>query len=382
MIRRRMQRWIRKAADFLPKGHSLPDDAWRVRHRTLLTLLVAHVVGVFVFALTQGEEPLHAAAEAAVLAVFAAVGWLTTGPGRRRQLSSAVTAVGLVASSAVLVHLSGGVIEMHFHFFVMVGVMTLYQDWQPFLLAVGFVVVHHGLIGTLAPEQVYNHPAAVAHPFRWALVHGLFVLAASVASVVAWKLNEEQAMRDGLTRLANRRLFLDRLGHALARSQRSSALLAVLYIDLDGFKEVNDNLGHATGDQLLTLVAERLRGIIRPSDTTARLGGDEFAVLVEDVVGEAEASYVAERILAALAAPFSIHGSDVTVGASIGIALNEPGITVDDLLKHADKAMYTAKSLGRGQCCFFGASDVQEADQPDKSSLPGKTSPSVEQTTS
>lgn len=148
MVPSRAQHWVRQAVDFLPKGHSLPEDAWRVRHRT-------------------------AVAEAGIIAVFAAVGWGSTGPGRRRQFSSAVIAVGLVVSSAVLVHLSGGIIEMHFHFFVMVGILTLYQDWVPFLLAVGFVVAHHGLAGALVPGKVYNHPDAVAHPFKWALIHGL-----------------------------------------------------------------------------------------------------------------------------------------------------------------------------------------------------------------
>ena len=354
VVLRWMRRTTRQVVDHLPKGHSLPDDAWRVRHRTLTYLLTAHVAGVVAFGLTRRQPVVHLLVEAGIVAAFAAVGWAATGPGRRRQVSSAVTAVGLVVSSAVLVHLSDGVIEMHFHFFVMVGILTLYQDWVPFLLAIGFVVVHHGLVGTLAPAQVYNHPAAIAHPFRWALVHGLFVLAASMASIVAWKLNEEQALKDGLTRLANRRLFRDRLGHALARGQRNRGLLAVLYIDLDGFKGVNDELGHAGGDHLLTLVAERLRAVIRPSDTAARLGGDEFAVLVEDVIAEAEASYIAERILAALATPFAVHGTEVTVGASIGIALNTPGAELDDLLNNADAAMYAAKSEGKGRCVVFG----------------------------
>ena len=333
------------AFDYLPKGHSLPEEVWRVRHRTLTYLLWAHVVGLFILGLVLGEGPAHSAVEASVVGVFALVGRAAIG---RRNLASTVTALGLVVASAVLVHLSGGMIEMHFHFFVMVGILTLYQDWQPFLLAVGFVVAHHGILGTLAPSTVYNHPAAVAQPFRWAVVHGVFVLAASIASVVAWKLNEEQAMQDALTRLPNRRLFYDRVAHGLARTARRQISLAVVYVDLDGFKEVNDTLGHAGGDQLLVLVAERIRGLVRPSDTAARIGGDEFAVLVEDVVGEAEASYVAERLLAALASPFVVRGVEVVVGASAGIAISQPGISMDELLMKADGAMYEAKAAGRG----------------------------------
>ena len=345
-----LRRWRRVALDFLPKGHSLPEEAWRVRHRTLSYLLRAHVVGLFVLGLALGESVAHSALEAAVVGSFALLGRLATG---HRLLASATTALGLVVASAVLVHLSDGVIEMHFHFFVMVGILTLYQDWLPFLLAIGFVVGHHGVLGTLAPTTVYNHPAAVAQPFRWALVHGVFVLAASIASVVAWKLNEEQAMQDALTRLPNRRLFHDRVAHAIARSTRRPACLAVIGLDLDGFKGVNDNLGHAAGDQLLVLVAERIKALVRPSDTAARIGGDEFAVLVEDVAGEAEASYVAERLLDALATPFAVRGEEVVVGASAGVALSEPGISMDELLVHADRAMYEAKAAGRGRVCVF-----------------------------
>jgi diguanylate cyclase (GGDEF)-like protein len=330
----------------LPKGDSLPEETWRVRHRTLSYLLRVHVAGLFVVGLALGEGPAHSAVEAAVVGVFALASWAASA---RRHVASAVTALGLVVSSAVLVHLAGGTIEMHFHFFVMVGILTLYQDWLPFLLAVGFVVTHHGVVGALVPSAVYNHPAAVAQPLRWAVVHGVFVLAASVASVVAWKLNEEQALHDGLTRLPNRRLFHDRVAHALARSARRPSCLAVLYIDLDGFKEVNDSLGHAGGDQLLVLVAERLRTLVRPSDTAARIGGDEFAVLLEEIKGQAEASWVAERLLAAMGAPFLVRGVEVTVGASVGIALGEPRVDVDELLLRADAAMYEAKAAGRGR---------------------------------
>jgi diguanylate cyclase (GGDEF)-like protein len=137
----------------------------------------------------------------------------------------------------------------------------------------------------------------------------------------------------------------------MARTTRRPAPLAVLYLDLDGFKAVNDTLGHAAGDQLLVLVAERLRSVTRPSDTTARIGGDEFAVLIEEIVGEAEAGYVADRLLASLDAPFVVRGVEVHIGGSIGIAVSEPGITLDELLLNADAAMYQAKAAGRGRAC-------------------------------
>ena len=345
-----VKRAVYQARAYLPKGQSLPEDVWRIRHRALCYLLRAHVVLLFAYGLLRGYGVVHSVTDAGIVAIFAS---LATTDGKRRRFASAMAALGLVMSSAVFVHLSGGLIEAHFHFFVMVGILTLYQDWRPFLIAIGFVVFHHAVLGVLAPADVFNHPQAVAHPIQWALIHGAFVLAASIASVVAWRLNEEQALKDSLTRLPNRRLFHDRVGHALARVQRRPGTMAVLFIDLDKFKDVNDSLGHPSGDHLLTSVAERLRAVLRPGDTAARLGGDEFAVLVEDIASESDAVKVAERLLEALATPFNLRGKELVVGASVGIAVSAPGDTVDDLLRNADVAMYTAKQSGRGRYeCF------------------------------
>ena len=345
-------RFVNTVLDYLPKGQLLAEDVWRKRHRTLTYLLWVHVVGIFIFGLVRGYTLLHMTFEASLVGVFAVLA--LSGVGSRR-FSSAMAALGLIMSSAVLVHLSGGTIEMHFHFFVMVGILTLYQDWLPFLLAIGFVVVHHAVLGTLRPTDVYNHQSAIDHPLRWAIIHGVFVLAASAASIVAWRLNEEQALHDSLTRLANRKLFQDRISHALARMQRRPEHLAILFIDLDDFKTVNDSLGHAAGDQVLTIMAERVRACIRPGDTAARLGGDEFAILLEDIKGEAEAASVAERLLHALLVPFTVRNKELTVSASIGIALNGVGDTAEDLLRNADVAMYTAKEAGRGDHAVFEA---------------------------
>ena len=341
---------LRRGLSYLPRGQSLSEDVWRVRHRTLSYLLWAHAVGIFFFALIRGYRIPDALMYASIVAAFALLAG--TDP-KRRKFVSAMNALGLVTSSAVLVQLSGGVIEMHFHFFVMVGVLTLYQDWVPFLLAISFVVLHHAVLGTLDPSAVYNHPEAVAHPFEWALIHGAFVLAASVASIVAWRLNEEQAFRDALTRLPNRALFLDRVSHALARADRQPDVLAALFVDLDGFKDVNDSLGHAAGDQLLCDVAKRLLGCVRAADTVARLGGDEFAILLEDIRGRQYASRVAQRILDALSVPFNVAGRETSVGASIGIALNAGTDTVDTLLRNADVAMYAVKDSGRARYEFY-----------------------------
>jgi diguanylate cyclase (GGDEF)-like protein len=160
-----------------------------------------------------------------------------------------------------------------------------------------------------------------------------------------------QAFHDPLTDLPNRALFLDRLDLGLSRVQRSKSKLAVLFLDVDRFKIVNDSLGHAAGDQLLREVARRLVASIRPGDTAARFGGDEFAILLEDVEGIAAVEQVALRILAALRAPFSVAGRDVFVSASIGIAME--AATAGDMIRDADLAMYRAKAEGKGRHAVF-----------------------------
>ncbi len=161
-----------------------------------------------------------------------------------------------------------------------------------------------------------------------------------------------QAMHDPLTGLPNRSLFADRMLLARARLRRGGAL-ALLFVDLDGFKDVNDRLGHEAGDRLLAEAAGRLSAVLRPSDTVARFGGDEFVVLCENV-DQPTIESIARRIDASLAKPLQIHGLDVTLAASTGIVIsNDPELDGDDLLAAADAAMYEAKRAGRSRHVFF-----------------------------
>jgi diguanylate cyclase len=163
-----------------------------------------------------------------------------------------------------------------------------------------------------------------------------------------------QAFHDPLTGLANRALFTDRLDHAVHLHRRDRRPLAVLCLDLDDFKLVNDSLGHPAGDDLLVRVAERMIGCLRASDTVARLGGDEFAVLIEE--GAENPLIVAERVVEAFRAPFMIDHHALTVRPSIGLASAAAGadeVTADDLLKHADVAMYAAKRARTGAVQLF-----------------------------
>jgi hypothetical protein len=171
------------AQQLLPTGRPIDDDSWRQRHRTVTLLLWAHVGGLAVYGVVRGVNLAHLAIEIVAITALAAV----ANVARSRRLESSAATVGLVSCSALLVHLSGGVIEAHFHFFIMVAVVTLYQSWLPFLLAMAFVVVHHGTVGILDPHSVYNHAAAVNRPWLWALIHGMFVTGAALANLRSWK---------------------------------------------------------------------------------------------------------------------------------------------------------------------------------------------------
>ena len=198
--------------------------------------------------------------------------------------------------------------------------------------------------------------------WRWLLARGLAVrddsgrvvrVAGSITDVTDQKRFEEQllhgAFHDPLTGLPNRALFLDRLTHAVARSQRRAEhIFGVLFLDLDRFKVVNDSLGHRVGDELLKGIARRVEECVRPGDTVARLGGDEFTVLLDDLVRPNDAELVAGRIQESLRAPFQLDGHEVVVSASIGIALSLQQYTsAEDIVRDADTAMYRAKADGK-----------------------------------
>src|SRR3954465_11525773 len=171
----------------LPRGRTLPQDAWERRHKWMLIILWAHVVVLPLYGLAQGYSLLHSAGHMGSLLVLAVLGCAPLAP----RMRSVIVAGGLLTASALVVHTSHGVTEAHFHFFVVIVILALYEDWLPFLLSLAYVVIHHGLMGVIAPHDVYDHADAYSHPFKWAAIHGAFVLAAAAASVVSWRLNED-----------------------------------------------------------------------------------------------------------------------------------------------------------------------------------------------
>ncbi|SFM46793.1 PAS domain S-box-containing protein/diguanylate cyclase (GGDEF) domain-containing protein [Ectothiorhodospira mobilis] len=205
---------------------------------------------------------------------------------------------------------------------------------------------------------------------RWMRVRGLAVrredglayrIAGSMTDITEQRRIQEQlrhdALHDALTGLPNRTLFLDRLRQAIFRTHRAGYRFAVLFLDLDDFKTINDSLGHLQGDRVLVQAARRLEGVLRPGDTVARLGGDEFSILLEGIVDTAEAEAVVRRVQEAFARPIRTQEQDVFVRFSVGIATESGGdASPEDLLRNADTAMYQAKRRSRGGSAVFDLS--------------------------
>jgi len=269
---------------------------------------------------------------------------------------------------------------------LLMGVSTFVMyatGWGP-MLAIGYMYGVASSVRSFGSRAAY--PAAsfafigiglgqIAIALDWAptlvdedLAHGLSVLGGLGLAFPSWVIyataerkeaSEAELVRrafyDPITQLPNRTLFVDRLGRALHRSRVAGAKVAVLFVDLDRFKVVNDSLGHEVGDLLLAGVAERISACVRPGDTVGRLGGDEFTVLLEDVSGEESAIGVAERIREELRLPFVLAGYEVVTGASVGIAVGDADMAAETLLRHADVAMYQAKRRGGSRHEVFDA---------------------------
>ena len=171
----------------MPKGDALAEPAWAYRHRGILAILWLHVLSVTLYGAYMGAAPSLYLGGGGLLGIIALAAQL---PSFSRRLQAAIATYGLMTASALLVHLSEGRIELHFHFFVMMSVIVLYQDWLPFLVGLQFIVLDHGVVGTLMPEMVYGHAEGRAHPWTWALIHASFILAQCAALLYFWRVNE------------------------------------------------------------------------------------------------------------------------------------------------------------------------------------------------
>ena len=271
--------------DYLPRGNTLSDASWQRRHHFLQGLLLAHLVGLLLFGIARGQE-LNEILEALAMP---AAGLLLSRLLRTRRLSSLSVTAGLGACSAALVVLADGAIEAHFHFFVMISFIALYQDWVPFLWNVVFTVLSHGVGSAFIPGLIFNHQSGQTHPWAWSLVHGVAVLAACVGVIVFWRTTEDEqarstALRGQLVESNKRRFTADLLVNLARRNQN------LIYRQLDLLNRLEEHERDA--EQLSHLfqldhLATRIR---RNAESLLVLSGEEparkwgRAVLLVDVV--------------------------------------------------------------------------------------------------
>ncbi len=251
-------------------------------------------------------------------------------------------------------------------FAILGGKPVVVEDWaepQPFAqsAAIQRMGIQSGIVvvieGSRGPFGILGAHSVRAREYDAGDVDFLQSLANVLADALERQAIEDdirhRALHDSLTGLPNRALFLDRLDHTLAALRRRGGLAAILFLDLDHFKLVNDSLGHHVGDELLTAAAPRLKQAVRASDTVARFGGDEFGILLEAIADERDAIQMAERVAAAFSRPFVLDGNEHFVSASVGIALARGGELAAELIRDADAAMYRAKERGRARYELF-----------------------------
>jgi diguanylate cyclase (GGDEF)-like protein/PAS domain S-box-containing protein len=249
-------RLLRTLKGALPTGRTLPAREWERRHRALVALLWAHAVVVPIYGLLRGYGGLHGIGHALPLIGFAGLAMLDMWS---RRLRAIFVVMGLLTASALVVHASHGLTEAHFHFFVIIVVLTIYEDWLAFLLAVGFVVLHHGALGVINREAVFAHGG---NPWAWAGIHGAFVLAAGVAAIAGWRLNEDVRTAAGEVEERFRSAFDD------------AAIGMALVSPGGGYLQVNRALCDLTGYSEAQLLERGPRGITHPDD----LGSDSEAL--------------------------------------------------------------------------------------------------------
>jgi diguanylate cyclase len=269
-----------------------------------------------------------------------------------------VYALGLAAGTYTFGGLTDG---LWMASYLLIGVAAMHPSAREFRLSTRPASrrMSRGRLSFLCGAVLAGPVLAIGHPEELVVVAAAAAVSFGLVMVRMTGLNRQlasagielniRAATDSLTGLANRSAFADRLHASLATEERRAGTLAVLFIDLDDFKDVNDSLGHAAGDELLRVTAQRLDHTIRPGDLVARLGGDEFAVLLDGIPDAASAMAVAERVVTALREPAVIGRGRVQVGASVGMAMRRDGSTLDALMRDADVAMYAAKAKGKNR---------------------------------
>ncbi|MEF8856186.1 MAG: methyl-accepting chemotaxis protein, partial [Haloplanus sp.] len=313
---------------YIPDGHTIPEETWRHRHRNILILVLAQVPLLFALGMYEGAEsvvtgatipsiPLtHVLFELGIVVGLAAA---STVPWVSRRGRTALATVGLLSTSVVLVHFSGGFIEAHFHFFVGMAVVAVYEDWVPFALGIGYVVLTHGVFGMINPERVYNHTAAINNPWVWGLIHGVFVLALAMALMAHWystersreeaehQLQEARAKTEAVADLEEKKAEIER-AKAEAEAARAEAEAKQREVE-----QMNEHL-EAKADAYSAVMAQAAAG-----ELTVRLDAEgeseamaRIAEAFNEMMDETES---AMRNIQAFARDVAAASEDATAGA-------------------------------------------------------------------
>ncbi|HEX2022092.1 MAG TPA: PAS domain-containing protein, partial [Candidatus Thermoplasmatota archaeon] len=313
----------------LPRGLELRSQEWAARHAAIVAVVLAHAVGVAAFGFARGVSPTLVVVESGLIG---ALGLLASWRGASRRFASAVASLALVTASSVIVQFSGGYIEAHFHFFVILAVIAVYQDWVPFLLAILYVALDHGIIGTLAPEMVYNHPDAFAHPWKWAGIHAAMVLGESAALLTGWKISERARERTDLVlastaegivgldaegRVTFANASAERIlgtGGAALRGIPLREAVAASWPDAPDFAQM-DGVARG-GARVAGLTMRAIEWTRSPIETKGALQG--CVVTLRDVTEKASADEARERALSVLAATLESTTDGILVIAQDG----------------------------------------------------------------
>jgi diguanylate cyclase (GGDEF)-like protein len=362
---------------WLPRGSYLAPEEWQRRHRWVLLILASHGPGLLILALlTQPHEPGHVALALAVPVVGTA---LAAVPVLGRRTRSAVAAAAVMACSCAVMLLANGAGPAHLHYFLMIPVIAVYEQWLPFAVGVACVLVNYGVIGTWRPRSVYADPADIANPWGAAAIHTALFAVGCVGSLMNWHLHEVSraqdasataklrhgARHDNLTGLPNREWLLEEAPLRAGLVRGVDAVIAVLVIDVEQLTTVNKTLGFDLGDRLLVQIAERLDAAVGAGERAVRLPGDNFAVVLtgdraaraEEVAQELRHRLSDERI--------SLGGVDIAVEISIGIASDdgmpgEAGIGLRDRLGRLLRCADVALGAGRRDKVRIAVYDPKE----------------------
>jgi signal transduction histidine kinase len=304
---------------WLPKGTRLPDSSWHARHRLLLIVAWANVPLLAVVGVRGGVDLAHVSAEiAVVLVLLAGVHAVDT-----RTSKAVLTSLALVSCSGLLVHLTNGLIESHFHFFVVIPLISLYRDWRPLAVGLAYVVIHHSVVGAISPADVFNHPAALAHPLRWAIVHGVYVLALTTVVIIYWRFSE--TLEGALAREETLRRGVEAEKLTMERER------------LEHLVRSKDEFVASVSHELRTPLAAVLGFAEILRDGQVNLSSDERNELTSTIAREAYdlAGIVEDLLVSARTEIGSVHISQVELDVGANCA------QVLEVLPHADQSRVT-----------------------------------------